>query len=467
MNYAHHDARRRLAKSPILFISILTLLFSIWTASAARAQSAGMLSVGAAKVNITPSIDELPQQFIGIHDSIYTRAIVIDNHIKKVALVTVDVGGLNDQIAERILAKMQQLSGIPSENIMLTATHTHSVPFGIKGEAFETKIASSITLALQKMQPAQIGYGEGVSYINVNRNIIDPETRRWWEGPNYDAPSDKTVSVISFETPAGKPIAVYYNYAMHAVISGMFDQVSADVPGAASAYIENNFDDEVIALWSTGACGDQNPIFYQQTYDLRALRIEEYASRGIDISNKMPPGGTGLNRNDPRVAKLMKQQEQMLLSMGQFLGEEVLHVMRGMNRKMEKSAIYVGRKIITCDGRKRLDEGRAGYPGVYEDADPIDLKIGLIAIGDIALTSVNGEVFNPISTRLKKEAPYANTMMLTLTNGYAKSGYIPHDAAFGTYTFEVVSSRLKPGCAESSIVNGLLDLMYDSLGRKE
>jgi hypothetical protein len=53
-------------------------------------------------------------------------------------------------------------------------------------------------------------------------------------------------------------------------------------------------------------------------------------------------------------------------------------------------------------------------------------------------------------------------MMLTLTNGYAKSGYIPNDAAFGNYTFEVVSSKLKPGFAESAIVNGILDMMYES-----
>ena len=39
-----------------------------------------------------------------------------------------------------------------------------------------------------------------------------------------------------------------------------------------------------------------------------------------------------------------------------------------------------------------------------------------------------------------------------------RSGYIPNDAAFGMYTFEVVSSRLQPGCAETAIVNGILDL---------
>ena len=61
----------------------------------------------------------------------------------------------------------------------------------------------------QRLAPARIGYGTGVSYINVNRNIIDPKTKRWWEGPNYDGPSDKTVAVIKFETSSGDPIAIY------------------------------------------------------------------------------------------------------------------------------------------------------------------------------------------------------------------------------------------------------------------
>jgi hypothetical protein len=47
--------------------------------------------------------------------------------------------------------------------------------------------------------------------VNVNRNIIDPKTRKWGEGPNYDGPSDKTVAVVRFETITGEPIAVYYN----------------------------------------------------------------------------------------------------------------------------------------------------------------------------------------------------------------------------------------------------------------
>ena len=72
---------------------------------------------------------------------------------------------------------------------------------------------------------------------------------------------------------------------------------------------------------------------------------------------------------------------------------------------------------------------------------------------------VNAEIFNPIAQRFKNEAPYKHSMMVTLTNGTANSGYVPNDAAFGYNTFEVLSSRLQPGCAEKSIVNGLLQLM--------
>jgi neutral ceramidase len=253
---------------------------------------------------------------------------------------------------------------------------------------------------------------------------------------------------------------------MHAVTVGQLDKISGDAPGAASRYIEDSFDDKIVAVWSTGACGDQNPIYFQQTYDLREIRIKDYAKRGIDISNSMPPGGEGLNKQDPEVKKLMNQQKQMILSMGQFLGEEVMHVMRGMERMSGKGRIIGSQKMVSFPGRDQTNKGRAGYEGTYKDGDPVELRLGLLMIDDIAFGTVNAEVFNLIAQRLKKESPLAKTMMVTLTNGMANSGYIPNDAAFGYQTFEVLSSRCKPGYAENAIVNGILDLIYNAKGRQ-
>jgi neutral ceramidase len=416
---------------------------------------------GAAKVDVTPLESELPDNIEGIHDRLYSRAIVVDNGVTSAALVTVDAGVIPDPLWKSLTQRIEKELGIPIQNVLLTPTHTHSGTMR-PGRDYEEKIFKSVNLAKEKLQPARIGYGAGVSYLNVNRNIIDPETRRWWEGPNYDGPSDKTVAVVKFESTDGEPIAVYYNYAMHAVTVGQLDQISADAPGAASRYIEDSFDDRIVAVWSTGACGDQNPIYYQQTYDLREIRIKDYAKRGIDISNSMPPGGQGLNKHDPTVAKLMNQQKQMILSMGQFLGEEVMHVMRGMDRMSESGQIFGSQKMVSFPGRDRTNTGRAGYEGIYRDGNPVELRLGLLLIDDIAFGTVNAEVFNLIAQRLKKESPLTGTMMVTLTNGMSNSGYIPNDEAFGYLTFEVLSSRCKPGYAENAIVNGILDLMADA-----
>ncbi|NLD36658.1 MAG: hypothetical protein GX654_07305 [Desulfatiglans sp.] len=441
--------------------TILIVLFFILE-STASAQTANLLfKAGAAKVDVTPDEKALPKNIEGIHDRVYSRAIVVDNGVTSAALVTVDTGMLFEQLWKNLTQKIEKELGIPAQNILLTPTHTHSSIFGPQ-PGLEELIFKSIKLAKERLQPARIGYGTGVSYINVNRNIIDPKTRRWWEGPNYDGPSDKTVAVVKFETINGEPIAVYYNYAMHGVTVGQIDKISGDAPGATSKYIEDSFDDKIVAVWSTGACGDQNPIYFQQTYDLRDIRIKDYAKRGIDISNAMPPGGEGLNKEDHEVKKLMDQQKQMILSMGQFLGEEVMHVMRGMERMSEKGRIAGKQKMVSFPGRDQTNKGRAGYEGTYKDGAPVELRLGLLMIDDIAIGTVNAEIFNLIAQRLKKESPLTKTMMVTITNGMANSGYIPNDAAFGYQTFEVLSSRCKPGYAENAIVNGILDLIYET-----
>ncbi len=407
---------------------------------------------GAARVDITPA--QLPKNMEGILDRIYARAIVIDNGTASAALVSADTGMLGEQAWKTVSQRIEKELGIPAQNLIMNPTHTHSAFGGTADQIF-----NAIKAAREKLRPARIAYGTGVSYVNVNRNIIDRKTNKWWEGPNYDGPSDKTVAVIKFESADGEPIAVYYNYACHAVVTGNTDMLSGDYPGAASRYIEDSFDDRIVAVFSTGAQGDQNPIYFQQTFDLRDIRIKDYAARGQDISNAMPPGGQGLNKKDPAVKKLLDQQKQMILSMGQFLGEEVKRVMREMTRASAGGRIFAAQKTASFPGRNRLDQGRAGIEAKYADGPDVQLRLSLLMIDDIAIAGGNAEVFNLIAQRFKRESPVGRSIFVSMANGSANSGYIPNDAAFGYQTFEVLSSRCKPGYAESAIVNGLLDLI--------
>jgi hypothetical protein len=447
-------------KSMKAYLAIATISLSL--APAVPAQPSGeagaAMRAGAARIDHTPRGPELPGNFTGVLDPIFVRTLVLDNGSTRAALVAVDAGAIPSDLYDKVSARAAAELEIPASQLLISASHTHSVPFRLDAGVEET-IVRGLRDSIARLQPARVAWGTGVSYINVNRDRIDPKTQRWWEGPNYDGPSDKTVAVVRVETPGGAPIAVYYNYAVHGVITGTLDLISGDIPGAASRYVEESLGGGAVALFASGAAGDQNPIYFNQTYELREIRIADYAKRGEDISNAMPPGGQGLDRDTPRVQLLMDQQKRMNEPLGQMLGAEVLHVMRERLEKHSADATLRGaRASFSCPARQRTDSGRAGTAGTYVDAGEVAIGLGALRIGDVYIGAVNAEVYNGIAQRLKRESPFKHTMLSTLTNGMAQTGYIPSDEAFGHNVFTVLSSRLKPGCAEVGIVDGLLEL---------
>jgi hypothetical protein len=249
------------------------LVFWVYSVCA-QTVAAGELRVGAAKVDITPAKTDLPKQYLGVLDELYARAIFIDNGKTTAVLLSLYAGVIPNPLWSDVSARIEQELGVPHENIFISASHSHSAPLigftrapngatTFDNKPYEEKVFSAAKAAKQALQPAQVRYGTGVSYLNVERDEIDPVTHRWGEGANYEGPSDKTVALITFETPNSIPIAVYYNYAMHAVLTGNLDLISGDYPGAASRYIEGALGHNAVALFSSGAAGDQNPIYFQ------------------------------------------------------------------------------------------------------------------------------------------------------------------------------------------------------------
>ena len=52
---------------------------------------------------------------------------------------------------------------------------------------------------------------------------------------------------------------------------------------------------------------------------------------------------------------------------------------------------------------------------------------------------------------------------MTHTNG--SSGYIPDDAAYDQVSYEIITTRVKRGCAEDGIVNGFRQMMASALSQ--
>ena len=458
------------------FVPLASLL-ALLTCVSAAAATPGTLKAGAARVDITPQSDPAnPPTGKYEHERLYLRAIVLDNGSTRAALIGADQAMLSELIWTAASKQIAQELNCPVANIIMSATHTHSgwgpgqevarggpmappdpnqAPPPIVGQMLD-----AVRQAKAKLQPARMGFGTGFSYLNVNRDAIDPETHLWTQAPNLDGPTDKTVAVLKFETVQGDPIAVYIDYAMHPVNGYLAGFVSADFAGATSRWVEQAYGDKLVAVFAQGASGDQNPLYLRAATNALASRggvpITGYVLTREKIEEPVRDEKVTIQPLDPKVRDAL---EKVMESEGVLLGEEVIRVMSNTTRTESSPVIVADQNVVICPGRRRIDKAREGTPGTYADGDPVEIRLGALRIGDVTLASVNAEIYSTIAKRLKEQSPVAHTVMVTLANGRANSGYIPNDTAFGAYTFQVLGSRLQPGCAEHAIDNGLLDLI--------
>ncbi len=405
------------------------------------AQSAG-LRAGAARVDVTPPLAAGFEGPTGKYDNehLYVRAIVVDNGTSRAALLGADQSNLSDaewkQASERIAKELD----CPVANILMSATHTHSPGIAIGPpppgqapgtlDANEQRVVDGMVSAVQqakgKLQLAQMAFGTGAAYLNVNRDAIQPETHLWTQAPNLLAASDKTVAVVKFETLTGEPIGVYVNYAMHPINGYLANFTSGDYADAMSRYVEQAYDDKPTVIFSQGASGDQNPLYMRPSTNGLASRSGVPITGNVLVRESVEgPLRDGPATPRPMDAKVRDRLQRWMDSEGQVLGEEVIRIMTDSTHMERTARIWGSQTEISCPGRTRTDKGREGMTGTYVDGPAVPIRLGMIGIGDVALTSVDAEIYNLISQRMKKESPMTNTVMVTLANGRSALGLHP------------------------------------------
>jgi neutral ceramidase len=139
-------ARRR---SPLFLMatfihSIATLLIAVIApvTMAASPEDAG-LRAGAAAVNITPPLGEPivggfhPYPATHVHDELDARCLVLDDGSTKLALVVCDLLGIHRSVSDEARRLIMAETGIPVENVLISATHTHSATTALGGAGNE------------------------------------------------------------------------------------------------------------------------------------------------------------------------------------------------------------------------------------------------------------------------------------------------------------------------------------------
>jgi len=435
------------------------------------------LLVGAAKIDQTGRLGEA-QSGNYEHERLYARAIVMNSDGVTAALVSYEgpYGGFEMLPTRQAMARELD-TGL--ENIIVTHTHTHSREVihnqerEIPDDGVSPELLEAVVQARDNMEPALVSYDTGISFLNVNRDAIDPESRKWVQGVNMDGVVDRSVGVLSFIDTDGDPIAVWVNYAIHPVSGYMLGIVSGDVPGAMSRYIEQAFGDDMVAAFSQGTSGDINTLYLRPANNAMASRLgRPITGYVMDRETQEAPlrvasgNGEDIPPVDPQT---LDRLFRFLESQGQVLGEEVIRVMSQPNLDWQDNVRIAGfSRNFDCPGRVRtngnnMDASREGVAGEYADAEPQTIRMSLIGVGNMSIVSINGEAYAAIGKKLKEEVPMNDTMIVTIANERMR-GYIPDDASFGHQTFQVLNNRIKPGCAEPRIVETAIELQNAYLG---
>ena len=196
----------------------------------------------------------------GTRDPVVARALVLESARSRVAWVTVDLvavdGAFTRDAAARLVA-----SGARPFTLILSASHTHSGPgafidSAVMGWLTLDRADSTVRDALLKAVVTAVRRADASAApatIAVGSITAPPVIRS-----RLARSLDHEVVVLKIATPAGAPVAVVWNFAIHGTMLGARNlEVSGDVTGAASAALEREL--RAPALFVNGAVADVSP----------------------------------------------------------------------------------------------------------------------------------------------------------------------------------------------------------------
>ncbi|UCG55686.1 MAG: hypothetical protein JSU70_12545 [Phycisphaerales bacterium] len=147
------------------------------------------------------------------------RVLVLENGSTRVAICSTDFLGFPGVLCDRVRG---QVPGIPAQNILIGATHSHSGPdcYGFPDRNGKTaadvgyldsvcrKLAGAINEAVERLRPAHIRIATGKARGRIAYNYYAEQL--------YDPRCD----VVQALDLGGKPLATLVNYACHPEVIG-------------------------------------------------------------------------------------------------------------------------------------------------------------------------------------------------------------------------------------------------------
>lgn len=125
-----------------------------------------------------------------------TWCLVLDDGKTKLALVVVDLLGIHYNVSHEARQFIEQETGIPSTNVLISATHTHSAASALGKNHFEfpqkvdeyqidkyqafvaRRIADGVKCAANRLRSGQLGFtiAQAPEHVFNRRWLLKPDT---------------------------------------------------------------------------------------------------------------------------------------------------------------------------------------------------------------------------------------------------------------------------------------------------
>ena len=404
------------------------------------------LMAGAAKVAITPPLGSAFQSSRAdlrvesvLHD-LYATAVVLSDGERKVAIVGLDVLGLDATLVNAVRERVQQQTSIPGANVLINAAHNHFGPAILQAlpdeidevyyQSLVQSLADAVTRADACLEPVALRVGAAEGNFAVNRRRVENGEAQL--APNYGGIVDQRIRALRFERLDGSIVAVLFSTAFHPTgFAYRAPVVNGDYVAAARQEVERQFADQgaPVVGFLQGCAGNMRV----RVIAPGGTRFHPCTAEEIDIH------GRGVGALAARAAR----EATMVVGYPIGVGDEMVSL--PLQEPPDEAGLENMRQGATDDRFSRLWTDSMLAPLRRGEALPtsVDFPVQVFRIGGLWLVGMGAEVFLEIGLQIEAALMADHVGQAAWTLGYTNAtlGYVCTEQSFEDGGYEPTRSH--------------------------
>ncbi len=403
--------------------TLFTALFLFFGVPSARAQTPWKVGAASVAMEAEDSMvigGGIGPGFVQGQEGLLQATSIVIRGEKPMCLIAADVLMMHRDWLDQVARAVEAECGIPFENILINASHTHHAPSTVTVHGYSQDeefckrtikaMIESAKLANEKALKAEDGqafYGLGQeATVGQNSRQRLKDGKIYWIGPRDEFvrptdPFDVDLPVIAFKRVDGSNVAMLFNHSTHCIGTRTGKRSPGFYGLAAQELAESH---NVPVAFFSGAAGSTHNLVLP--CDEMVFRIK--AAFKETLSNASPMLSTKLASVKREIAFQIRSFDEQT--------EDV-----AVSEYCHKYAPPGAELIINVfrESRKTLKPAQGETRKMWIQA---------MQLGDVYVVGVPAEFFTVLGLEIKRRSPFRNTFVFALSNDYV--GYLPNRQGF-------------------------------------